>query len=348
VNQPEQPNIEWIDLLRVKALFAVIMLHASAVLLSQYGKVPFGDWLTADIYNALTRFAVPVFVMITGALLLNRDYELTGFLKKRLGRIILPFIFWSLVYIAYSFYNEEFVVSADNWVNVKLILHQLKYGSSYHLWYVYMLIGLYLLIPVISKFVRHATRQEIHYFLLVWLVVMLFSQSYLSRYKPPIELRYFEGFVGYLVLGHYLAYRSFYQKYKLLWLYIIFLLALAVIVTGTWLLTSEQKAISTVFYEPVSPFVILLSASAFLILRFTHIALPAVMKQIINFTGKYAYGIYLSHALVLYVLENFGLSYNAFTPAISILATAFSCLVLSTILVWLLNKLPFIGKYISG
>ena len=126
-------NIDWINNLRIIALYAVIMLHTSAVLLAQYGKVPFGDWLTADIYNALTRFAVPVFVMITGALLLHREYELGDFFKKRLSRILTPFLFWSLVYIVYSWYNDEISFDAGAWTNIKQVLHLLKYGSSYHL-----------------------------------------------------------------------------------------------------------------------------------------------------------------------------------------------------------------------
>src|ERR1700743_628572 len=130
-------NIDWINNLRIIALYAVIMLHTSAVLLAQYGKVPFGDWLTADIYNALTRFAVPVFVMITGALLLPREYEIGDFLKRRLTRIIWPFLFWSLVYVGYSWYNEDITFTDDAWKNATVVLHQLKYGAFYHLWYVY-------------------------------------------------------------------------------------------------------------------------------------------------------------------------------------------------------------------
>src|SRR5471030_1264351 len=210
-------NIDWINNLRVIALFAVIVLHTSAVLLAQYGKVPLNDWLTADIYNAIVRFAVPVFVMITGALLLHREYELGDFFKKRLSRVVTPFLFWSLVYIGYSWYNDEISFGADVWVNTKQVLHLLKYGSSYHLWYVYMLIGLYFVIPVIGKFVRNATENEILYFLVIWFGVMMLSQSYLARFNPQVYLHYFAGYIGYLVLGHYLAIKSINFKHIRLW-----------------------------------------------------------------------------------------------------------------------------------
>src|SRR4051812_7155042 len=99
-------NLDWINSLRLIALFAVIMLHVSAIPLGQYGHLPTVTWLTADFYNALVRFAVPVFVMITGALTLHREYEFGPFLKKRLSRVVVPFLFWSLVYVWYSWYIE--------------------------------------------------------------------------------------------------------------------------------------------------------------------------------------------------------------------------------------------------
>jgi len=72
--KPQQ--LDWINNLRVLAMFLVVILHTTSPMLMAYGKVPNSYWLIADFYNALARFGVPVFVMITGALLLSRDYEL--------------------------------------------------------------------------------------------------------------------------------------------------------------------------------------------------------------------------------------------------------------------------------
>ncbi len=347
MNPPKQHNIDWINSLRLIALLAVIVLHTSAVLLSQYGKVPFGDWLAADFYNGLVRFAVPVFVMITGALLLHREYELGDFLKKRLTRVVTPFLFWSLVYIGYSWYNDEISFDAGAWANIKQVLHLLKYGSSYHLWYVYMLIGLYFVIPVIGKFVRNATENELLYFLLVWFGVMMLAQPYLTRFNPQVDLHYFAGYIGYLVLGHYLAFKDFTFKNIRAWMIVLFMLTLAVIVIGTWILYKNNSTMGTLFYEPISPTVMLLSASMFLIVRFTTVKISPVIIRIRDFAGSYNYGIYLGHALVLYLLDYVNISYKLCTSMISIPVTALTCFVLTLGLVWLISKLPF-GKWISG
>lgn len=339
--------INWINNLRFIALYAVIVLHTSAVLLAQYGKVPFDDWLTADFYNGLVRFAVPVFVMITGALLLHREYELGNFFRKRLSRILTPFLFWSLVYIGYSWYIEEITFDADAWTNTKQVLHLLKYGSSYHLWYVYMLIGLYFVIPVIGKFVRNATNNELLYFLLVWFGITMLAQPYLARFNPQIDLHYFAGYIGYLVLGHYLAFKKLDYKNLRIGMFALFILTLAIIVGGTWLLYKNNSTVGTLFYEPLSPTIILLSASVFVLARFTVTKMPPVLIRIRDFADSYNFGIYLAHALVLYLLDYVNISYKLCIPIISIPLTALICFILTLGLVWLLSKLPF-GKWISG
>ena len=342
-------NIGWISNLRLIALYAVIILHCTSPLLMGFGKVPAADWWQADFLNALVRFAVPVFVMITGALLLHREYEIGDFLKKRLTRVVIPFLFWSLVYVWYSWYNEEITFGSDVWANIRQVLHLLKTGSAYHLWYVYMLIGLYFFIPVIGKFVRNAGEKEILYFLIVWFAVMTITQPYLSRYNPSVDMHYFAGFAGYLVLGHYLANKEFNLKHLRGWMILLFLLGIAIIAIGSRLLIAYPKYPGTMFYEPVNPAVMLLSASIFLIVKNTHPKVSPAIIHIRDFAGKYNYGIYLAHALVLFFLEDpFGINYKLCMPLISIPLTALLAFIISLLLVWPINKLPWVGKWISG
>lgn len=341
-------NIDWINSLRLIALLAVIVLHVSAIPLGLYGHTPLNTWLAADFYNALVRFAVPVFVMITGALTLHKEYELGSFLKKRLSRVVVPFLFWSLVYVWYSWYIEILVFTGDTWTDVKLVLHQLKYSASYHLWYVYMLIGLYFFIPVISIFVRHATKRQLEYFLAMWMIAMLIAEPGLSRFNPQVDIHYFSGYAGYLVLGHYLTFHVNYSRKLVIGMWVLFFSLLMIIAVATYLLY-KYTTFGTLFYEPLGPPIALLAASVFLLGRFTRLQLPAVMLNTKDFACKYNYGIYLSHALVLYFLDDpFGITFKLCTPILSIPLTAFIAFVISLLLVWLLSKLPIVGKWLAG
>jgi surface polysaccharide O-acyltransferase-like enzyme len=340
-------TLEWINNLKVISLFAVIVLHTASPLLMDFKKANVGNWLIADFYNALVRFAVPVFVMISGALLLHREYELGDFLKRRLTRIIWPFLFWSLIYIGYSWYNEDIAFTGDAWANTRIILHQLKYGAYYHLWYVYMLIGLYLFIPIISKFVRNASEKEILYFLLVWFVVISFSRPYLSRFQPRIDVHYFAGYLGYLVLGHYLAFKELPGGPKIP-LMIYFLVCLASITAGTYFISVNNKHLSTLMYEPLGPFIILYASGIFLLARVMVLKLPETIAKIRDLAGGLTLGIYLCHALFLSLLSDEGVNYSICNPVFSIPLTALVCFLLSFLLIFVISKIPFIGKYISG
>lgn len=346
-------QLGWINNLRIIALFAVMVLHCSSPLLGAWGKTPANQWLAADFYNALTRFAVPVFVMVTGALLLGKDDGIAPFLKKRLLRVVTPFLFWSLVYVAYAYYNEDIIATGNTWTTVKQVLHQLKYGASYHLWYVYMLIGLYLVIPILSKFIKAATERETIYFLVVWLVVMLIGQPYMQRYDPQIDTHYFAGYIGYLVLGYYLANKSFNPLKLPVYMALLFVVSVITITWGTQWLFGYYKGISTLMYEPLSWPIVILSTAIFLLMRFWQPKVPSELIKFRDFAGKYNYGIYLGHALMLTLLDapeltGFSLSYHTFNPWISIPVTAAVCFIITLGMICLINKIPFVGKYISG
>lgn len=343
----KEQNITWINNLRLLSMFAVIVLHTASPLLFQYKTVAIQDWIVGDIYNALVRFAVPVFVMITGALLLHREYELGSFLKKRLGRLILPFLFWSLVYMAYQCYNGDIVFTNNAWGNIKIVLHQLQTGSFYHLWYVYLLIGLYLLIPVISKFVQHATEKELLYFLAIWFMTTLLGKPYLTVFDTAIDLHNFTGYVGYLVLGHYLAYKRFNFNNMTAVAIFVFIGFVVLIAWGTYYMLLNKHDLSTFFYEPIGPFVIIFSASAFLAAKHTKIKLNGILKKIFDSASSYTLGIYLCHALILTLFEIAEIDYTIFTPILSIPLIALSCFLLSWLLIYVFSKLPLF-KYVTG
>jgi surface polysaccharide O-acyltransferase-like enzyme len=130
---------------------------------------------------------------------------------------------------------------------------------------------------------------------------------------------------------------------------ILFLFGIALIAIGSRWLTTYPKYPGTMFYEPVNPAVLMLSASIFLIVKNTAPKVPPVIIRIRDFAGNYNYGIYLAHALILYFLDDlFGISYRLCTPLISIPLTALIAFILSVLLVWLINKIPFVGKWVSG
>ncbi|HLA54679.1 MAG TPA: acyltransferase family protein [Flavobacterium sp.] len=336
-------KMPWADNLRAFATVSVIILHVSAAVLYQYGSISDFSWWTANVFDSAVRFCVPVFVMLTGALLLQKEYPLGVFLKKRLARIVLPFVFWSCIYMVYNFSQNDENMGIDE--TVKWFFLQIKNGSAYHLWYVYMIIGIYLFVPIIGKFVRNSTEKEILYFLLIWVVTLFVCNPVVSKFSPDFNLFYFSGYIGYLVLGYYLSVATFDKRIQTV-LGLLFACALIFTIFGTGFLSYREGKFEGLFYNYLTPNVLLLSIGIFLFFKNHGIANAAFIK-IRNIISKYSYGIYLVHVLVLMLAAKLGVDGTMTNPIIAIPATTLICLGISLSIIYSISKLPF-GKYISG
>jgi surface polysaccharide O-acyltransferase-like enzyme len=338
----------WYDNLRVIATIAVIGIHVSSDYAPNSGTIPIYDFWVGNIFDSISRFAVPVFVMLSGALLLSKEYSIDVFLKKRLVRLLLPFLFWSLIYIAHTFFveNTELLKMGVGEISRNIFV-QMRDGSSLHMWYIYMIIGLYLFVPIIGKWIRASTEKEIIYFLGIWLGVMILDQPLISKIKPDIDFSCFSGYLGYLVLGYYLKIKSFGSKKRqnIIGLSLIGT-GLCTTIIGTFLVQYYTKEYVSTFYEPLSPNILLYASGLFILFKNKDTQFKP-LTSIRNFFSQYSYGIYLVHVLILRQLDDFNIRWDFINPAIGIPLTVFLCLTISGGVIFLINKLP-LGKYISG
>jgi len=336
----------WYDNLRVIATIGVIGIHVSSDYTPSSGSISDYYFWVGNIFDSVSRFAVPIFVMLSGALLLSKEYSIGVFLKKRLFRLILPFVFWSTVYICNSLLVDfESGLRPGFYEIARNVFIQFRDGSSLHLWYIYMIIGLYLFIPIIGKWVRNATEKEMIYFLGIWLAVMIIDQPVIDKIKPEIDMRYFSGYLGYLVLGHYLKIKTFGDRTNLIAVILITIGILSTIL-GTFLVHHYTNKYVSTFYEPLSPNILLFATGLFLSFKNKDISFRP-LAVIRNFLSKYSYGIFLVHVLVLNILRNYNIQWNFINPIMGIPVTVLLCLSISAGIIFIVNKLP-LGKYISG
>lgn len=190
----------WADWVRVISSFLVVV-HTSATLMPRFGAILPADWWAANVFDSIARICVPLFLMLTGALLLGRDEPLEVYFKKRIAKVALPLLAWSLIYIVWSTY-----LGGDGMKlrNLERILIKPAY---FHLWYFYALIGLYLFVPFLRIMVAHASQRLLYYFVGLWFlaVVVLPQIAYYSDRDIQWDFRFIGGFVGYLVLGYLLS-----------------------------------------------------------------------------------------------------------------------------------------------
>ena len=149
-------RIAYYDNLRVLAIFGIIAIHVFQ--LWHHGEQVNGMYIF--MFVEIFRYAVPIFLMLSGALLLNRDIDLNYFLRHKLTRIAYPFIFYSIISFVLSLISDK----------------PFSFNIFANYWYFWMILGVYLAVPIINKFIQHASVREIEYFLLIFLFAAIFYQ----------------------------------------------------------------------------------------------------------------------------------------------------------------------------
>jgi surface polysaccharide O-acyltransferase-like enzyme len=293
----------WIDLIRVVAIYLVVVIHVSGQLTNTWGTIPTDQWLIADIYGGLARVAVPLFFMISGYLLLPRSESLGVFYTKRMTRILIPFVVWSLIYLGwYCGGHPGTCTSSLVW---NLLLRQ---GTYYHLWFLYSLLGIYLILPVLRLMIRPEPDKKILWYLIgLWLIFqpILTTAHKFWDFSIKLSAPLATGFVCFFVLGYLLGEMTLSRR-KIMLSAVIWVIGSLVTIIGTYLLTRKSGQFDGFFYDFVSLNVILASSAVFLLLRsiserkvFTSPDIHALMRTLATST----FGIYLVHIIVIEVLR---------------------------------------------
>lgn len=337
-------NFFWLDNLRFVAIISVILLHVSAAPVPYFGKISINIWWIGNIFDGSVRFSVPIFFMISGSLLLSKDYTLFVFIRKRFLRLIPPFIFWSLIYIVYMLVLDYRNGTIMNLLEIfKFIFINLYQGSCYHLWFVYTIIGLYLMVPILRKWIKNADNKEILYFLFIWSITIFFNYSFLKLYKPKFDLINFSGYLGYMVLGYFLSQNKSKILNKKLILFSMIIIGNLITIIGTYFLTKKMNSFDTSMYEYLTPNVALSAIGVFLFFKNLKIK-SKIYYRIVNMVSKNSYGIYLIHILVLIIISKAGINWEMTTPAISFILVTFVCLIVSTCIICIMNKIKVLSK----
>jgi surface polysaccharide O-acyltransferase-like enzyme len=339
----------YLDWLRVIATVMVVAIHVTAWLVgTNLYKNPVSHWMTGNVFESISRASVPLFVMISGALLLGDHRELgyKAFLQKRISKIAIPLLGWSLIYYSYLVYRGDYFDGFSITQFIKLLISN---GISTHLWFMYMILGIYLTTPLVKVFIRHAAKKDIQYFLVLWMFasVIVKFMKFVLGYSLNLELYFVTSYVGYFILGHYLAGIELKGRMKSL----SFVMAFAGILS-TFVLTyvytkNAGGALQEYWYEYYSPTVVLASIGIFMFIRAAGAGSKA-LPVIFNALSKVSFGVYLAHILVMQVFSNeiFNPIWDQFHPAIAAPINIVIVIILSGLGSYVLSKIPVLKKLV--
>ncbi len=204
-------RILYLDVLRIMAIFAVITIHVSYQFFPKQLTI---DWYVSCAYDSLCRWCVPVFCMISGALFLDKKkvVPLKVLYRKHILRIVLAFVFWSILYAIFSP-----LINANN-LNIRSFCGDVVQGH-YHLWFLYMICGLYMSFPILKHIFRNGKILKYYMFVcLVFAFVIPFifdistSFGFIENFVGKVEsgyqnmyLDFFSCFVFYFLLGGFIS-----------------------------------------------------------------------------------------------------------------------------------------------
>ena len=377
-NQKNQ-HIVWLDVVRFIAMFTVVCCHCTDPFNFYPGTAPnIGEIkLWGAIYGSVLRPCVPLFVMITGALLLPVRGDTSTFYKKRIPRVFYPFLIWSVLYNLFPLitgllglnpqiildffpYAGEEVMQQSFSVSLKYIL-MIPFNFSIlavHMWYIYLLIGLYLYLPVFSAWVEKASERAKLMFLLAWGVTLLlpyyyqFVSNYLwgtCSWNSFGMLYAFAGFNGYLLLGHYLKNLEWSLKKTLAIGIPMFAVGYAVTFLGFRHITALPEytdEMLELFFTYCSLNVVMMTIPVFKLAKKVKVNSDRMKKALANLTVC-GFGIYMIHYFFtgpsVVLMRAINMPIGLQIPVAAILAFA-----VSWGLVWLIYRAGKVAKYIVG
>lgn len=326
----------WIDAVRSFACICVLMTH-SPIPSTIDGR------MFIPVYNFVAVGGASIlFFMISGALVLYKRQEFFTFIKKRISRIVLPMVIWTIISLIVACVEGK--MEWNQIVGKILLIPFFPQVDTY--WFIYVIFGIYLLTPIVSTWLANTERKEVEMMLLIWGSTLIFpfiQSEFVHRvlaFNGGI-FYYFYGFLGFALLGYYL--RRYVNFRKCIWQLMVAPLIIIVCVMAIYPTNIISHAI---LQDRMALPAVLLASSYFLLLK--HVPISSRIKKIVYQFARHSFGIYLVHILIMRsvlwpIFEPMQISHVIAIPMITFLTAFFSFLV-----VWGIGKTVPFSKYIVG
>lgn len=343
------------DILRIMAVFAVMMTHICGYGFFNYD-VSSLDWQIVNAFDCLTRWAVPVFLMVSGMFFLDPQKEITiqKLYRKNITRIFVALLFWGGTYQLANIFKRIVFENINSDVAIADAVKAFVLGPAwYHLWFLYLIIGLYIFVPLIRIFTKNATEKHYQYLFILFFVfgcaIPLLQEFLLcahSKLNTFFDLKEFPGYCCYFILGYYLSKRDVSKRTKKC-IYLMAFISVFVQFTGTSLISCKLGQANEILHRYFTPNVAVQAIAAFLFIKDigTRFKIPNKGSQFIGLLGKYSFGMYLVHDFFNGIFYRIGFSSMNIPPIFDIPLRTLATFISSFLIVCLLAKIPIIKKY---
>ena len=328
MTQQNIQRVAYLDILRVLATFGVIFIHITADGLPQ--PMTQFNWYVAMVGDSLVRWAVPVFVMISGTLFLIPEKEISykNILTKKVSRLLIAYISWWFIYalaiiLVWHFYKNEPILT--DWIM-----------PHYHLWFLPMLMGVYLLMPLLRKIA--ANEKTLRIVLIVWLFYLfgnfVFAEV-INENIPLYVMNILVGYSGYFLLGYFLSITES-VKWQRMVIYVAGILGVVITIVG----------FDEIMISCLSVNVMMTATAVFVFVKENTTEIKPLISRFLGYVRYDLFGIYLVHPMWLMVV-NKDIFRDSCNHLISLPIICILTFALSLYTTKLIRKIPFVRRIVE-
>ena len=343
----------YLDILKIISCIAVIVLHTCSKDMKLVS--PFSNrYQVLNFFDSVARFAVPIFVMVSGALFLDRNKKIDTkkLYTKNILRLVIAYIFWSIMYGLFMYFILGKGASLLETVQSVIL------KSYFHLWFLPMIISIYILIPFLKKIADNSSKKEIFILLLLFFIFKIIGDTICAFDYP--ELKYIQaifkrfsvklvaGYIGYFFLGHYLSSYEINKKNRII-IYILGILGVIICTVGNSICSIQAGEFRGNFLDNfvITTFFATIAVFTFVKYSISKICISEKVGKFIKEITANSFGIYLVHMLFMdYIRSIIGFSANSINTIIYVPIMVIIVWSLSDITVTIIRKVPVINKYI--
>ncbi len=348
-----QDRVLYLDILRIITIFAVIILHVSGA--RWYAAFGTSEWYVLNTFLTLVRWSVPVFFMLSGAIILDPEYKLTfkKLYTKSIPRLVCALLFWSIAYrtlspITANLLNLK-VITSNDW---ERIYTEIFLGTPWHhLWFMYVIIGMYILAPLIRVFTANAEKKHYYYFFILYLIfgsiIPKINAAYTVHLSFGIDELY--SYSGYFIAGYFFAKYNLAKREKNI-LFIIGVLTAIWTVASSTLWAINKGYPGAHYLEYMAPQTMILACFIFVLIKNTvnNNAKILTLKnnKYVTLLASCSFGIYLVHDFFNILLNLLHISTNSIPPILSIPLLSIFVYTASLGIILIIRKIPVLNKWI--
>ena len=347
----KKERIIYLDLLRIFSIFAMMLLHVAA---SNWGNVDTTsfEWQVFNFYDSLVRFCVPVFVMISGVFFLDNERNVTvrKILTINIPRIITAFVFWSLSYSVFIFLGKAFTKKEYDFVN--LIKNFLT--GHYHMWFLFTIVCLYLIVPLLRKITQDKKMME-YFFVLTFIfcfcgnilkMIPLTKELY-NLVFDKMNMHLVMGYSGYFILGLYLFKYEMSKKIQYL-SYSLGIISLLFTIIVSSIISVNSNTANQTLYGYLLPNTLFVSIAVFVFFKYVinKINFKNTFVIFIDLLARLSFGMYLVHDFFNMIFSRIGISTLSYNAILSVPVNALMIFGLSFGVTYIINKIPILNKWI--